>query len=57
MFEMTVMSYNVLAHAYTIGTNVGNYKNIDLKVLQDIHYRATRVLREVEESMPNIICM
>ena len=54
---MKVMSYNVLADAYTKGSSVGHYKGRDLKVLQDIHYRATRVLREVEELMPNIICM
>ena len=48
-YDLKVLSYNVLADAYTKGKmNLGHYKNNDLKVLQDHEYRATRVIREIQ---------
>ena len=56
-----VMTYNVLADAYTKGTSLTNYPGKDLAVLQDFNFRAKRVIREISQQMdscglPEIIC-
>lgn len=51
------MSYNVLAHCYTIGNSAGFYKRQDLSLAQDWLYRGRRVLWEIESVKPNIVCL
>ena len=55
--KFKVLSYNILADAYTRGLNVSHYPGKDLAVLQDYNYRSTRVLMEIEQDQAEIICL
>jgi hypothetical protein len=53
-FTIQVVSYNVLAEKYTKGCfHLGTYKLADLDVVQDFEYRATRVIRELQDDFHN----
>ena len=58
-FKMRVLSYNVLADAYTKGlSNISHYPGKKANVLQDFEYRSQRVMREiVEGEVSDIICL
>ena len=55
--KFKVLSYNVLADAYTRGLNVHHYPGKPLSILQDYSYRSTRVLMEIAHDNAEIICL
>lgn len=58
---MNVLSYNVLAHYYTIeeGKAEKLWPDSPFNILKNFDYRATRVIREITEQdkLPDIICL
>ena len=50
------MTYNILAHVYTVGWFALHYDH-DLSLLQDWKYRAERVMMEIEADKPELLCL
>ena len=57
-YPLNVLSYNILADCYTTDIYKDRmYQNKDRAVLQDFTYRSTRILKEINESDADIICL
>ena len=54
--RIKVVTYNILAHQYTLGHHAHRY-DYDLRMAQDWHYRAERVMMEIENDMPDVLCL
>ena len=57
-YPLNVLSYNILADCYTTDVYKERmYQEKDRAVLQDFNYRSTRILKEIEQSEADILCL
>ena len=54
--RVKVLTYNILAHEYTVKHHSPRYA-YDLDLVQDWQYRAERVMMEIENDMPDLLCL